>query len=84
MIFYANGEYVSKGERTAQNGKTYYSIAILQGTEPVSLGCSKEVFEKLDNYDRLDNVTLRFTENVMNGKNGAFISRYCVGIGEAE
>lgn len=84
MIFYCKGEYVSKSERTAQNGKTYYSIAILQGTEPVSLGCSKDVFENLDNYDRLDNVTLRFTENVMNGKNGAFISRYCVGIGEGE
>lgn len=81
MTFYIDGKYVAKGSRVANNGKTYYSIAILQGTEPISLGCSQEVYNILDSGDvqELDEFRFRFTENLMNGKNGAFISRFCVG-----
>lgn len=83
MIFYTRGNYCSKGERVGKNGKTYYSVAILQGTEPISLGCSADVYTALAEVESMEEITLRFTENVMNGKNGSFISRYCVGLGDS-
>lgn len=83
MIFYTKGNFCSKGERVGRNGKTYYSVAILQGTEPVSLGCSPDVYKALADTQSMEEITLRFTENIMNGKNGTFISRYCVGLGDS-
>lgn len=83
MTFYIKGRYVARGSRINQkNNKTYYSVALIQGTEPVQLGCSPDVFNQLETYEENDEVIFRFTENVANGRNGAFISRYCVAIGE--
>lgn len=82
MTFYANGRFLGRGQRTANNGKTYYNISILQGIESITLGCNEAVFNELESAEELDDITVRFTENIMNGRNGSFISRYCVGIGE--
>lgn len=84
MTFFMSGKYVARGSRVAQNGKTYYSVALLQGTEPVQLGCSESVYKELDSYSEMDNIICRFTENISNGRNGAFISRYCVALGEGD
>lgn len=83
MTFYLKGQFISKGSRTSdKNGKTYYSLAVLQGTESVQLGCSPQVFEQLDGYNQLDEIIVRFSENVMSGRSGAFISRYVVALGD--
>lgn len=81
MTFYIKGRYVARGSRV-KNDRTYYSVAIIQGTEPVQLGCSLNVFNQLEGYEENDEVIFRFTEHIANGRNGAFVSRYCVAIGE--
>lgn len=84
MIYYLKGRFVGRGSRVASNGKTYYSFALMQNMDSIQLGCTEEVFNQLEGYDELDDVICCFTENVKQGKNGTFISRYVIGLGETD
>lgn len=81
MTYSVKAQYLNRGSRVSQsNGKTYYTIAIMQGTEPAQLGCSLEVYNLLEGAEPMEEMNFLFTEAVRSGVTGSFVSRYCTGV----
>ena len=85
MIYYLKGEFLRvQSKYSEKTQKTYYSAAVIQGTESITLAVSPEVAMELEGMERLTPLTFRFTEHLSSGPSGPWINRYCNGLGESE
>lgn len=84
MVFLLNGEFLRMESREFENkeGKktTYYTVAIVQGTDCQQFGASAEVAEHLKDAEKLQEFTFEFREGLKSGPSGPWINRYITGI----
>lgn len=77
MLYSVKAQYLNRSERVANNGKTYYNLAIMQDTQTAQLGCTKEIYDLMGGYEQLVTLEFYFSEGLRSGPSGSFVSRFC-------
>lgn len=80
MRYSLKAKYLACGSRQAKDGKTYYNITVMQGSETASLGVTDELFMKINNdgIQMGDECEFDVTPSARSGgQYGSFLSLYC-------